>query len=96
MFSQPTNSTSACTTQLNRPAQLQPELEKRAIKIICLGVKEDQNRWKTDIEQQISNYKANYSLIDHVNSEQLGMLDCKAVRAVYIVAPNKLIKAGEF
>lgn len=108
LFSHPKNFTPVCTTELSRLAQLQPEFEKRETKIICLSVDslEDHNLWKADIEQY-SNCKVNYPLIadkDGGVSEELGMLDrghqkekdsLQAVRAVYIVAPDKRIKTGE-
>ena len=107
LFSHPKNFTPVCTTELSRLARLQTEFDKRETKIICLSIDslEDHNAWKQDIEKY-SNCQVNYPLIADVDgcvSEELGMLDhghkkekdaLQAVRAVYIIAPDKKIKTG--
>lgn len=101
-FSHPANFTPVCTTELSKLAKMQPEFEKRETKIICLSVDslEDHNKWKDDIEKY-ADCKVNFPLIADLQgevSEELGMLDGgqkdkQSVRAVYIISPDKKVKA---
>lgn len=95
------------TPELGRLAELQPEFERRETKIICLSINslENHNSSKEDIEKN-SKCKVNYPLIADLDgsvSEELGILDLnqkkeknklQSIQAVYIISPDKKIKAA--
>jgi alkyl hydroperoxide reductase subunit AhpC len=64
LFSHPKDFTPVCTTELGYMAGLQPEFEKRNVKIIGLSVDpvEDHGRWKADIEKT-QGHSVNYPMI---------------------------------
>ena len=111
LFSPPKDFTPICTTELGYLGRIQPEFEKRNVKVIGLSVDlvEDHRRWLEDVNR-VGDCNVNYPLIaDHdLNVAKLyDMLPEDAgetsrgrtaatnqtVRTVYIVGPDKLIKA---
>ena len=64
LFSHPKDFTPVCTTELGYMAKLQPEFEKRGVKIIGLSVDatDDHERWASDIEET-QGTRPNYPII---------------------------------
>ena len=78
LFSHPKDFTPVCTTELGYMAKLQPEFEKRGVKIIGLSVDAtgDHEKWADDIEET-QGARPNYPIIgdDDFNVSKLyGML----------------------
>ncbi len=78
LFSHPKDFTPVCTTELGYMAKLQPEFDKRNVKIIGLSVDatEDHAKWAEDIEET-QGYKPAYPMIgdaDFKVSKLYGML----------------------
>jgi alkyl hydroperoxide reductase subunit AhpC len=101
LFSHPADFTPVCTTELGAAAKLQPEFEKRNVKIAAVSVdsKEDHVAWISDInETQGANLT--FPLIadsDRHVSELYGMIHPNAnatatVRSVFIIGPDKKLK----
>lgn len=105
LFSHPKDYTPVCTTELGRAAKLQPEFEKRGVKMIALSCDsvEDHRGWTKDIESY-NTVKVTYPIIadpDRAIAKQLGMLDPDekdtsgmplTCRAVFIVGPDHKLK----
>src|SRR3954451_17752789 len=64
LFSHPKDFTPICTTELGYMAKIQPEFDKRNVKIIGLSIDatQDHERWAEDIEQT-QGAKPNYPII---------------------------------
>jgi thioredoxin-dependent peroxiredoxin len=109
MFSHPKNFTPVCTTELGYMARLKPEFEARNTKVIGLSVDpvEDHKRWSDDI-RETQGHAVNYPLIadDNLNVAKLydmlpaeaqpgkrTAVDNQTVRSVYVIGPDKKIKA---
>ena len=78
LFSHPKDFTPVCTTELGYMARLQPEFEKRGVKIIGLSVNavSDHEKWADDIEETQGS-RPNYPIIgdaDFTVSKLYGML----------------------
>lgn len=101
-FSHPADYTPVCTTELGYTAKLKDEFEKRGAKAIALSVDpvEDHKGWVKDIEET-QNVKMNFPIIADESREVSSLYymihpnaDPKVtVRAVYIIDPNKKIRA---
>ena len=101
-FSHPADFTPVCTTELGFTAKLKDEFAKRNTKAIALSVDsaEDHKAWIGDIEET-QGVKMNFPIIadtDRSVSELYTMIHPNAdpkvtVRAVYIIDPNKKIRA---
>ena len=101
-FSHPADYTPVCTTELGFTAKLKDEFAKRGAKAIALSVDpiEDHHGWVKDIEET-QGVKMNFPIIadtDRSVSELYTMIHPNAdpkvtVRAVYIIDPNKKIRA---
>jgi alkyl hydroperoxide reductase subunit AhpC len=108
LFSHPKDFTPVCTTELGYMARIQPEFERRGVKIIGLSTDpvRDHERWSADIEET-QGYAPNYPMIgdDDLNVAKLyGMLPAEAhvgprtasdnqtVRTVFVIGPDKKIK----
>lgn len=101
-FSHPADFTPVCTTELGFTAKLKDEFAKRNAKAIALSVDPlDQHKaWIKDIEET-QGTAMNFPIIADVNKEVSGlysMIHPKAdpkvtVRAVYVIDPNKKIRA---
>lgn len=111
LFSHPKDFTPICTTELGYLARIQPEFEKRNVKVIGLSVDpvDEHHRWLHDVNRY-AGCEVNYPIIaDHdlkvaklyemlpeesgSTSEGRTAATNQTVRTVYIVGPDKLIKA---
>ncbi|MEQ8434800.1 MAG: peroxiredoxin [Oceanicaulis sp.] len=101
-FSHPADYTPVCTTELGYTAKLKDEFKKRGAKAIALSVDPiaDHHSWIKDIEET-QNVKMNFPIIADEGREVSALYymihpnaDPKVtVRAVYIIDPNKKIRA---
>ncbi|MGY6627558.1 MAG: peroxiredoxin [Oceanicaulis sp.] len=101
-FSHPADFTPVCTTELGFTARLKDEFAKRNAKAIALSVDSvaDHKSWIGDIEET-QGVKMNFPIIadtDRKVSALYQMIHPKAdpkltVRAVYVIDPNKKIRA---
>ncbi|MCR9130110.1 MAG: peroxiredoxin [Alphaproteobacteria bacterium] len=101
-FSHPADFTPVCTTELGYTAKLKDEFATRGAKAIALSVDpvEDHRKWIGDIEET-QGVTMNFPIIADVNrqvSDLYQMIHPNAdpkvtVRAVYIIDPNKKIRA---
>jgi alkyl hydroperoxide reductase subunit AhpC len=78
LFSHPRNFTPVCTTELGYMARIEPEFERRGVKVIGLSVDpiENHSKWATDIEET-QGTAPNYPIIadsDFAVSKLYGML----------------------
>ena len=102
LFSHPKDFTPVCTTELGYVAKLKPEWDKRNVKVIGLSVDSSENhdKWSADIEET-QGAKINFPLIsdpDKKVSDLYDMIhpnasDTVTVRTVFVVGPDKKVKA---
>ncbi|CAG8872343.1 Selenocysteine-containing peroxiredoxin PrxU [Pseudomonas fluorescens] len=109
LFSHPKDFTPVCTTELGYLAKLKPEFDKRNTKVLGLSVDpvSDHNRWVGDIAET-QGAAVNYPLIgdenlvvaklyDMIHPNASGgartAVDNATVRSVFIVGPDKKVKA---
>jgi alkyl hydroperoxide reductase subunit AhpC len=101
-FSHPADFTPVCTTELGYTAKLKDEFAKRGAKAIALSVDPigDHHEWVKDIEET-QGVAMNFPIIADVDrkvSELYTMIHPNAdpkltVRSVYVIDPNKKIRA---
>lgn len=102
LFSHPKDFTPVCTTELGAVANLKAEFDKRGVKPIALSVDDvdSHKRWTVDIEET-QRTKLNYPILADVDrkvSSLYGMIhpqanDTLTVRSVFVIDPNKKIRA---
>ncbi len=109
LFSHPKDFTPVCTTELGYMARLKPEFDKRNCKIIGLSVDPvtDHKAWARDI-QETQGHAPNYPIIGDADlkvaklydmlpaSEKPGQrtaADNQTVRSVFLIGPDKKVKA---
>jgi alkyl hydroperoxide reductase subunit AhpC len=109
LFSHPKDFTPVCTTELGYMAGLKPEFDKRNTKIVGLSVDPVSNHqtWAKDIEET-QGHAVNYPMIgdenlvvaklyDMIHPNASGgartAVDNATVRSVFIIGPDKKIKA---
>lgn len=109
LFSHPKNFTPVCTTELGYMAGLKPEFDRRGTRIIGLSVDKigDHPRWLADIEET-QGHAVTYPVIgdaDMAVAKLYDMLpadaagdkrtaaDNQTVRSVFIIGPDKKVKA---
>ncbi len=109
LFSHPKDFTPVCTTELGYMAGLKPQFDKRNCKIIGLSVDPvtDHKAWANDIKET-QGHAPNYPIIGDADlsvaklyemlpaSEVPGKrtpMDNQTVRTVYVIGPDKKIKA---
>jgi len=109
LFSHPKDFTPVCTTELGYVARLKPEFDKRNTKAIGLSVDpvSDHNAWVGDIKDT-QGYAVNFPMIgdaDLVVAKLYDMIhpnasggkrtatDNATVRSVFIIGPDKKVKA---
>ena len=102
LFSHPKDFTPVCTTELGMAAKLKPEFEKRNVKMIAISVDpvDSHKKWIGDIEQT-QDTKMNFPILADAD-RKVAMLydmihpeanDTLTVRSVFIIDPNKKIRA---
>ncbi len=109
LFSHPKDFTPVCTTELGYMAKLGPEFDRRNVKVIGLSVDAatDHERWADDIEET-QGHAVNYPVIggedlavaklyDMIHPNASGgkrtAADNATIRSVFIIGPDKKIKA---
>ena len=109
LFSHPKDFTPVCTTELGAVAKLKPEFEKRNIKAIAVSVDDvpSHKKWVGDIEET-QNAKMNFPILgdsdkkvaklyDMIHPNASGgartAADNATIRSVFIVGPDKKVKA---
>ncbi len=109
LFSHPKDFTPVCTTELGYMARLKPEFDKRQTKIVGLSIDpvSDHQAWLGDI-QETQGHAVNYPMIgdpelkvaklyDMIHPNASGgprtAVDNATVRSVFIVGPDKKVKA---
>ncbi len=102
LFSHPKDFTPVCTTELGRAANLKAEFDKRDVKMLAVSVDSvpDHQRWVGDIEET-QNASMNFPLLgdsDRKVAKLYDMIHAEAndtltVRSVFIIDPNKKIRA---
>ena len=85
LFSHPKDFTPVCTTELGYMAGLQPEFEKRNVKVMGLSIDSvsDHHEWKKDIAE-VKGHEVNYPMIgdeDMKVAKLYGMLEADAAGA---------------
>ncbi|MBA1148682.1 peroxiredoxin [Ectothiorhodospiraceae bacterium WFHF3C12] len=102
LYSHPADFTPVCTTELGQTAKLKQEFDKRNVKPIALSVDpvDDHKKWVSDINDT-QNTTVNFPIIgdkDRKVAELYDMIHPNAdatatVRSVFIIDPNKKIRA---
>jgi len=102
LFSHPKDFTPVCTTELGEASRLKPEFDRRGVKIVGLSVDpaDSHRRWAADIEEtqgQALNFPV-IAVSDRKVSDMYDMIhpnasDTFTVRSVFIIGPDKKVKA---
>lgn len=102
LFSHPKDFTPVCTTELGYVARIKPELDQRNVKAIALSVDDvdSHHRWAGDIEET-QGTALNFPVLadaDRKVASLYGMIhpqanDTLTVRSVFVIDPNKKIRA---
>ncbi len=102
LLSHPADFTPVCTTELGYLASIRSEFDQRSVKVISLSVDslEAHDQWRRDIEKT-HGFPLNYPLIADPNAEIARLYDMLhpdadntlSVRSVFIIGPDKHIKA---
>ena len=102
LFSHPKDFTPVCTTELGEASRLKPEFDRRGVKIVGLRADpaDSHRRWAADIEET-QGQALNFPVIadsDRKVSDMYDMIhpnasDTFTVRSVFIIGPDKKIKA---
>jgi thioredoxin-dependent peroxiredoxin len=111
LFSHPKDFTPVCTTELGYMARIQPEFDRRNVKIMGLSVDSsgDHEKWAQDIEET-QGHAVTYPLIGDPQlkiaklydmlpegvgdtSEGRTPADNATVRSVFVIGPDKKVKA---
>ncbi|WP_375739963.1 peroxiredoxin [Pseudomonas boanensis] len=109
LFSHPKDFTPVCTTELGYMARLKPEFDKRNTKVVGLSIDpvSDHRKWMGDIEET-QGCAVNYPLIGDENLVVAKLYDMihpnasagprtavdnATVRSVFIIGPDKKVKA---
>jgi thioredoxin-dependent peroxiredoxin len=101
LFSHPKDFTPVCTTELGAVAKLNPEFQRRCVKVLGISVDAaaDHDKWARDIEET-QGIKLNFPLLaDH--NRKVSFLyemihpnasDTMTVRSVFIIDPDKKLR----
>ena len=101
LFSHPKDYTPVCTTELGYMAKIQPEFQKRNVKVVGLSVDpvDSHKGWSKDIEET-QGTAINYPIIadpDHAIADVYSMMHPNedqsfTVRTVFVIDPNKKVR----
>jgi alkyl hydroperoxide reductase subunit AhpC len=101
-FSHPADFTPVCTTELGYTAKLKEDFEKRGVKVLALSVDSAENHksWIPDIEET-QHTSVKFPIIADVDRKVATLYDMihpssddkATVRSVFIIGPDKKIKA---
>jgi alkyl hydroperoxide reductase subunit AhpC len=101
LFSHPADFTPVCTTELGYTAKLQPDFQKRDVKVFALSVDplEKHERWSGDIKD-VTGFTVNFPMIADPGRQianLYGMIhpnasDTSTVRSVFVIGPDKKVK----
>jgi len=102
LFSHPKDFTPVCTTELGTAAKLKPEFDKRNVKVLAVSVDDvdSHKRWTADIEET-QKTKLNYPILGDADRKVATLYDMihpeandtLTVRSVFIIDPNKKVRA---
>jgi len=102
LFSHPKDFTPVCTTELGVVAKLKPEFDKRNVKVIAVSVDDVKSHqgWVGDIEET-QKTKMNFPILGDADRKVAGLYDMihpdasdtLTVRSVFIIDPNKKVRA---
>lgn len=102
LFSHPKDFTPVCTTELGRAANLKAEFDRRGVKLIAVSVDDvaSHEKWIVDIEQT-QNAKLGFPLLADPDRKVASLYDMihpeandtLTVRSVFVIDPNKKIRA---
>ncbi len=102
LFSHPKDFTPVCTTELGRAANLKKEFDARSVKMIAVSVDsvDDHTKWIGDIEET-QNATMNFPIIGDEERKVAKLYDMiheeandtLTVRSVFLIDPNKKIRA---
>ncbi len=94
LFSHPKDFTPVCTTELGYMAGLKPEFDKRNTKIIGLSIDPvtDHKAWAKDI-QETQGHAVNDMIHPNATGGRRTAVDNATVRSVFVVGPDKKVKA---
>src|SRR5205823_3695780 len=102
LFSHPKDFTPVCTTELGYVAKIKPEFDKRNVKVIALSVDplDSHKRWLGDIEET-QHIKMNFPILADADRKVASLYDMihpqandtLTVRSVFIIDPNKKVRA---
>ena len=102
-FSHPADFTPVCTTELGYTAKLKGEFDKRGVKVLALSIDPvaSHNGWLPDIEET-QGCKVNFPIIADSDRKVATLYDMihpnaddkATVRSVFIIGPDKKIKAS--
>ena len=102
-FSHPADFTPVCTTELGYTAKLKGEFDKRGVKVIALSIDpvDSHNKWLPDI-LETQGTAVNFPIIADADRKVATLYDMihpnaddkATVRSVFIIGPDKKIKAS--
>ncbi len=102
LFSHPKDFTPVCTTELGTVAKLKAEFDKRNVKVIAVSVDDvdSHKKWIGDIEET-QDTKMNFPILGDADRKVAKLYDMihpeandtLTVRSVFIIDPNKKIRA---
>jgi alkyl hydroperoxide reductase subunit AhpC len=103
LFSHPSDFTPVCTTELGYTAKLKGEFDKRGVKVLALSVDplESHKGWLADIAET-QGAAVNFPIIADADRKVATLYDMihpnaddkATIRAVFIIGPDKKIKAS--
>jgi alkyl hydroperoxide reductase subunit AhpC len=102
LFSHPKDFTPVCTTELGMVAKLKPEFDKRNVKVVAVSVDdvESHKKWSLDIDET-QKTKMNFPILGDADKKVANLYDMihpeandtMTVRSVFIIDPNKKVRA---
>src|SRR5690349_16896587 len=103
LFSHPADFTPVCTTELGYTAKLKGEFDKRGVKVLALSIDpvDSHQGWLPDIEET-QGVKVNFPILADADKKVATLYDMihpnaddkATVRSVFIIGPDKKVKAS--